>query len=64
MEEVGLFGLLVLVADVIALYKVLMGTSSVTRKAIWTIAILIFPLVGVIAYFLAAHKDEDARIRR
>lgn len=53
-------GLIILVLDIIAIISVLMGTSSVGRKLLWIIVILILPVLGMILYFLFGRSVEDA----
>jgi hypothetical protein len=51
-EVGGLLGLLILVADIWALVHVLGSTASVGAKVIWTLLILIFPLVGFLIWLV------------
>lgn len=50
--EVGLLGLIALVLIVYALYHVVGSNASVLAKALWTVAILVFPLIGFIAWLI------------
>jgi hypothetical protein len=60
MGGAGLIGLLVLVLDIIAIVSVLGGTGSIERKLLWTVIILLLPLVGMILYFLIGRSGRDA----
>ena len=43
----NLIGLVILVLDLVAIFGVLGGRSSVERKALWTLIILVLPLLGM-----------------
>ena len=60
----SLLGVVVLILDIIAIMSVLAGRSTGTRKAVWTAAILLFPFLGVIVYFLAGRSSEDTSLPR
>ncbi|MFW6122816.1 MAG: PLDc N-terminal domain-containing protein [Thermodesulfobacteriota bacterium] len=53
-------GLIILVLDVVAIVSVLGGTSSGGRKLLWVVIILLFPVIGVILYFLIGQSPRDA----
>ena len=50
--EYGLVGLLVLIADIYAIYQVLTSSASTLAKIVWTIAILLLPVLGFIAWLI------------
>ncbi len=52
----SLLGLVVLVLDIVALIDIFQSSMDTTRKVIWTIAVLLFPVVGMIVYFLIGKK--------
>ncbi len=52
----GLIGLVVLVLDVIAILDVLKSVSDTTKKALWIVAILLLPVIGLVLYFLIGKK--------
>ena len=56
----GILGLIILVLDIIAIISVLGGRSSVEHKLIWTLVILLLPIVGMILYFLMGRSAADA----
>ena len=51
--EYGLLGLLVLIADIYAIYQVLTSSASALAKIVWTILILALPVVGFIIWLIA-----------
>ena len=53
-------GLIILVLDIVAIVSVLGGTSSGGRKLLWVVIILLFPVIGVILYFLIGQSPRDA----
>ena len=55
-EVGGFFGLLLLIADIWALVNVLGSRSSTGRKVLWTILILLLPLVGFLIWLVAGPR--------
>ncbi|WP_425100269.1 PLD nuclease N-terminal domain-containing protein [Tropicibacter sp. S64] len=60
--EYGLFGLLVLIADLYAIYNVLTSGASTGAKVVWTLAILILPVLGFIAWLVAGPRGRAAHV--
>lgn len=60
--EYGLFGLLVLIADIYAIYNVLTSGASTAAKVIWTLVILFLPVLGFIAWLVAGPRGGRATI--
>ncbi len=58
----GLLGLLVLVLDIVAIVSVIAGSGSLGHKLLWTLLILLLPVVGMILYFLLGRSSSDARL--
>jgi len=56
----GILGLIVLVLDIIAIISVLGGRASVEHKLLWTVVILLLPVIGMILYFLMGRSAADA----
>ncbi|MBP0483552.1 PLDc N-terminal domain-containing protein [Sagittula salina] len=54
--EYGLFGLIILVADIYAIYQTLTSGASTVAKIVWTLAILILPVLGFIAWLVAGPR--------
>lgn len=55
--EFGLFGLILLVLDVYAIVKTLQSGAGTAGKVIWVVVILIFPLVGFLAWLLFGPRS-------
>ena len=60
--EYGLFGLLVLIADIYAIYQTLTSSASTGAKVVWTVLILLLPIVGFILWLIFGPKSSSARI--
>jgi hypothetical protein len=54
--EYGIFGLIILIANIYAIYQVLTSGASGLAKILWTLAILILPVVGLIAWWIAGPR--------
>ena len=52
----GLLGLVVLILDIVAIVDALKGSLTTGLKVLWIVLILIFPVLGVILYFLLGRK--------
>lgn len=55
MENV--FGIVVLLLDVWAIVNVLGSNTTVLTKAGWVIGIIILPIIGFVAWYLAGPKS-------
>jgi hypothetical protein len=55
-EVGGFFGLLILIADIWALVNVIGSRSSTGGKVLWTILILLLPLVGFLIWLVAGPR--------
>ena len=52
----GLIGFLVLVADIWAILQIAKSSASNGTKAVWIAIVLVLPVVGLIAWWLAGPK--------
>ncbi len=57
MEVGGLFGVLVLAADVWAILNIFQSTATTGIKALWIILVLVLPLLGVIIWYFAGPRE-------
>lgn len=55
-EVGGLIGLLVLIADVWAIVNVFSSNSSVAAKVVWSVLILVLPVIGLLIWLLAGPR--------
>jgi hypothetical protein len=56
LEVGGLFGLLVLIADIWAIVNVLGSRSSTGSKVLWAVLILLLPLLGFLVWLVAGPR--------
>lgn len=52
----GLFGLLILAADLYALFSIFSSSESVGKKVVWTLLVLVLPVLGFIIWWLAGPR--------
>ena len=52
----GLFGLLVVVGDLYALFSIVSSSASVGKKVVWTLLVLLLPVLGFIIWWLAGPR--------
>lgn len=53
----GLFGLLLLVANVYAIIRTVGSRAGALAKAVWIVVILVLPLLGFLVWLLAGPRD-------
>jgi succinate dehydrogenase/fumarate reductase cytochrome b subunit len=56
MEVGGIFGLLILAADVWAILNIFQSNSTTGRQALWIVLVLVLPLLGFIIWYLAGPR--------
>lgn len=52
-----IFGIIILVADIWAIVNVFGSTASTGAKVLWTLLILILPVLGLIIWFFAGPRS-------
>ena len=55
-ETTGIFGLIILIADIYAIVKTLQSSAQTGTKVIWILVILLLPLIGVIAWWFMGPR--------
>ncbi|SDU32360.1 Phospholipase_D-nuclease N-terminal [Stappia sp. ES.058] len=60
--EYGILGLVVLILDIYAVVKTLGSGASTGAKILWTLGILIFPVIGFIVWFFAGPRGGTQTI--
>ncbi len=60
--EYGIIGLLILALDIWALINVWGSGSSLASKIIWSLIILILPVIGLILWFFLGPKGSAQAI--
>jgi hypothetical protein len=56
MYRPGLWGLLVLIADVWAIVNILQSASDTMKKVLWTVAVIVLPVFGFILWFFLGPR--------
>ena len=56
----GLLGLLILIGDVWAIINIIQSSASNDKKVIWTVLVLILPLLGLALWFFLGPRDRRA----
>jgi len=57
LETTGLFGLLVLAADIWAILNIVQSGSTIGTKAVWILLVAVLPLLGVIIWYFAGPRE-------
>lgn len=52
----GILGIIILVLDVLAILEVFKSSKDTGKKILWTVLILILPVIGLILYYLVGRK--------
>jgi len=60
MQYQGLFGLLVLIADVWAIVNIFQSGASTERKVLWTVIVVLLPVAGFIAWYFFGPRTNSA----
>lgn len=53
----GLFGLIILVADIWAIVNIIGSGASTGAKVLWTLLIIFLPLIGLIIWLIAGPRS-------
>jgi hypothetical protein len=56
MQYQGLFGLMVLIADVWAIVNVFQSSADTGNKVLWTVLVIILPVLGFILWYFLGPK--------
>lgn len=55
-EVGGIFGLLVLIADIWAIVNIVQSGATTGSKVVWIVIILLLPILGLLIWLLAGPK--------
>lgn len=55
-EVAGIFGLLLLIADIWAIVSTVSSSASTGAKVLWILLIVIFPLVGLLLWLVLGPR--------
>ncbi|SLN46214.1 PLDc N-terminal domain-containing protein [Pseudooctadecabacter jejudonensis] len=56
--EYGILGLLILIANIYAIVQIIGSGATTGAKVLWTLLILILPVVGLIVWFFAGPRGS------
>jgi hypothetical protein len=54
----GLWGLLVLIADIWAIINVIQSSATTNQKILWVVIVVLLPVIGVVLWFLLGPKSR------
>jgi hypothetical protein len=54
----GVWGLLVLVADIWAIVNIIQSNVPTNQKILWVVIVALLPVVGVVLWFLLGPKSR------
>ena len=60
--EYGIFGIIVLIADIYAIYNILTSGASTGAKVLWTLLVILLPIIGFIIWLVAGPRGNTATI--
>ena len=49
----SIIGLLILIADIYAIVQIIQSSAQTSAKVLWSLGVIIFPVVGLIVWYLA-----------
>lgn len=52
----GIIGLIVLILDIWAIVSIITSNSSVGAKVLWTLLVIILPIIGFIIWLIAGPR--------
>ena len=58
-EVGGILGLIILIADVWAIIKTVQSPATTGVKVIWTVVILLLPVLGLLIWLLAGPRSAS-----
>ena len=53
MDFTGIGGVLLLIADIYAIVMILQSSADTVKKLLWTLAVILLPLIGLIVWYFA-----------
>ena len=55
----SIIAILILIADVYAIIKIAQSGAEPLKKALWIVGVLVFPVLGLIAWYLAGPGGKN-----
>ena len=53
MDFTGIFGLIILIADIFAIMMILQSPAKTIEKLIWSLVVFLLPLIGLVIWYFA-----------
>ncbi|WP_417830566.1 PLDc N-terminal domain-containing protein [Thalassospira sp.] len=60
LEYGGIIGLLILIADIWAIVNIMGSGASTGAKVLWTVLVVVLPVLGLIIWFFAGPRGGRA----
>jgi hypothetical protein len=60
MEIGGIFGILILAADVWAILNIFQSSATTGSKTLWIVLVIALPLIGVVVWYFAGPREASA----
>jgi len=60
MQYQGIFGLLVLIADVWAIVDIFLSSADTGTKVLWTVLVIVLPVLGLILWYFLGPRSGRA----
>lgn len=60
MEITGIGGLIILALDIWAIINIFGSGASTGKKVLWTLIVLVLPLIGLILWFFMGPRSSTA----
>ena len=62
MEFNGILGFIILLLDIFAIIKIAKSSESAGLKILWIVIVILLPLIGLIAWFVAGPGDKSLKL--
>ena len=56
----GLLSIIVLALDIYAILNVAASSATIGKKVVWIVGIIVFPILGVIVWWLAGPRSGQS----
>lgn len=60
MEVSGIFGLLILLADIYAILNIAQSSATNGSKALWILVVLVLPILGLVLWYFLGPGGRSA----
>jgi len=62
MSTNGILGLIILLADILAILIIAKSSESTIMKVVWIAIVLILPIIGLIVWFFAGPGNKTLKL--